>query len=120
MSGPLVRGLRAGAGGVLEYLSQLPQCVVPGIPLVRHEALQQAERPRLRVGRLILKHAGHCRAMSEAAICELDADFEVGIAAAIYLAKQLQDQLLSIKDRAVALFGRHRSGRQVVVGEGCQ
>ena len=94
---------------VVEGLQRVP----PGIPLVRHEAVEDAYGGRFPGVPVVLEGPGHRGDVGEGRpLGEKASELQVRVHAFGDTPKELEDQPLPVDDRGIALLGCQRSGDQ--------
>ena len=105
--------IRLGGQGRLKEVAQDVQGVFPGIALIGHKAVEDAQGDGLSMVGAVLQSSGHRGAVDERGFFgEKEADFQVQIHPFFHPAQKLQDEPVAEDDGGIALLGLRDSGSE--------
>ena len=105
--------VRLGGQGRLKEVAQGVQGVFPGIALIGHKAVEDAQGDGLPMGGAVLQSSGHRGAVDERGLFgEKETYFQVQIHPFFRPAHELQDEPVAEDDGGIALLGLHDGGRE--------
>src|SRR5207249_8651774 len=97
--------------GPLEIVVEGLQSVLPGIPLVRHEAVENSDGHWLAVVLPVLQSASYSRGMGESdLLCQEAANLQVRVHSRGNTPEEFEDEHIAVDDRGVALLSFEERG----------
>src|SRR5207247_4440945 len=108
-----------GKGRLPQFVHEVPleivveglQSVLPGIPLVRHEAVENSDGHWLAVVLPVLQSASYSRGMGESdLLCQEAANLQVRVHSHGNTPEEFEDEHIAVDDRGVALLGFEERG----------